>query len=148
MATARGVWRSFWPHVLEYEFRLFANEARRCIRIAGARIARLLRIGASRTLHDDGLRRVVALVFGGDQLLWRGSGLDPLGERREDVMLRVDHRRRQPLSAADRIRSFAAANAAMLDARQKEEPRGALQLVRSTLSLGERLVEGDRAQAD
>ena len=91
-----------------------------------------------------GLRRVVALVFGGDQLLWRGSGLDPLGERREDVMIRIDLRRRPPLSTAEPIRSFAAAQAAVLDAGQKEEARRALQLVRSTLSLGERLIEGDR----
>src|ERR1700677_2285283 len=127
-------------------FRLFANEARRCIRIAGARVASLLRIGTGGTLHDDGLRGVVTLVFGGDQLFWRGSGLDPLGERREDVMLRVYHGCRQPLSTAEPIRSFAAANAAMLDAGQKEETCGALQLVLTSGRLGERLVEGDRCE--
>src|SRR5277367_1412703 len=128
-------------HQRSSRFRLFAGEARRCVRVAGARIARTLRIGAGGALHDDRLRGVVTLEFGGDQLLWRSSGLDPLGEGREDFMLRVHLRRRQPMFAADRIWPFAAAQAAMLDAGQKEEAGGPLQLVLTSLSLGERLVE-------
>ena len=92
--------------------RLFANEARRCIRIAGARVARPFRIGAGGALHDDGLRGVVTLKFRGDQLLWRGSGLDPLGQGREDVMVRIDHVRRQSMFAADRVWPFASSSIA------------------------------------
>src|ERR1700678_206626 len=125
-------------------FRLFANEARGRVRVARARVARPLRIGASGTLHDDRFRRVVTLVFGGDEFLWRGSGLDPLGERREYIMIRIHHRRRPPLSTAEPIRSFAAATAAMLDARQKKKAGGLLERVRTGMSFGERLVEGDR----
>src|SRR3984885_13148998 len=125
---------------------LFANEARRGIRVAGARKARLFRIRAGRTLRDDGLRWVVVLVFAGDQLLWRRSGLHPLGKRCEDVVIRIDHRRRPPLSAAEPIRSFAAANAAVLDARQKEKAGGVLERVRTGMSFGERLIESDRGK--
>ena len=107
---------------------------------------RPLRIGTGGTLHDDGLRGVVTLVFGGDQLLRRGPRLDPVGQRRKDVMLRVHLRRRQPVFAADRIRPFAAARTAMLDARQKEEARRALLLAPASRRLGERLVEGDRCE--
>jgi hypothetical protein len=66
-----------------------AGEAARRVGVAAV-VMRDLRIDAERPLEKDRLRRIVVGVFGGNDLVWRRARLDPLIERGEQVVRRVD----------------------------------------------------------
>src|ERR1700683_19205 len=70
------------------------------------------RMGAPRALRHDPLARVVVPIELCDDLIRRRAVLDPVRERRDNIMRGVMGRRGQSEDAADRIRS--ATEAAML----------------------------------
>src|ERR1700733_13029848 len=73
-----------------------ANEIRGGVGVPVALVPGALRIRADRALHLDALGRIVADVFRRDDLVRRNAVFDPMRERGENIVLRVQGRRLPP----------------------------------------------------
>ena len=103
-----------------------------------------LRIGAERPLHLDALGRVAADVFRRDDLIRRDAVLDPVRKSGENIVLGVEDRRLHSAESRGVEPVQSAADAAMADAGDHEEPRELFRLFFAAELAHEALVEIDR----